>query len=262
MSNAKFNTGCKCLGLLASKCDISHLLTWWGRLFKNGRMILSQLNQNFLDKNITKCCYPWCSAARASRARESSAINFYSHKNVYCCDISMLMVAQRFCFHCYARLSDFSLSWKKVTEWNKPYPPTLYRGTFDIKGEIKDTFLHMKDWTKGVAFINGHNLGRYWELGPQETLYLPAPWLRRGNNEVSFTEQFRLSYSEIRCFALRRISGFFVPSIIVADLLGNTWLLARVQKVTVCDSWLVDFDPFCLFRVSRFVVLWWSSFGQ
>ena len=172
-------------------------------------MILSQLNQNFLDKNITKFCYPWCSTARASRARESSAINFYSHKNVYCCDISMLMETQRFCFYCYARLSDFPLSWRKVTEWNKPYPPTLYRGTFDIKGEIKDTFLHMKDWTKGVAFINGHNLGRYWELGPQETLYLPAPWLRRGNNEVSFTEQFRLSYSEIRCFALRRISGFF-----------------------------------------------------
>lgn len=93
----------------------------------------------------------------------------------------------------YARLSDFPLSWKKVTEWNKPYPPTLYRGTFDIKGEIRDTFLHMKDWTKGVAFINGHNLGRYWELGPQETLYLPSPWLRRGNNEVSLTEQFRLS---------------------------------------------------------------------
>ena len=101
--------------------------------------------------------------------------------------------AQRFRFHFYTRLSDFPSSWKKVTEWNKPYPPTLYRGTFDIKGEIKDTFLHMKDWTKGVAFINGHNLGRYWELGPQETLYLPAPWLRRGNNEVSFTEQFRLS---------------------------------------------------------------------
>ena len=199
-------------------------------------MILSQLNQNFLDKNITKFCYPWCSTARASRARESSAINFYSHKNVYCCDISMLMEAQRFCFYCYARLSDFPLSWRKVTEWNKPYPPTLYRGTFDIKGEIKDTFLHMKDWTKGVAFINGHNLGRYWELGPQETLYLPAPWLRRGNNEVSFTGQFRLSYSEIRYFALRRISGFFCSVNHLSGPLRKHMVTCTSSKGPVCDS--------------------------
>ena len=45
------------------------------------------------------------------------------------------------------------------------------------------------------------------------------------------------------------ILGFSVPSIILADLLGNTYLLAWVQKVMVCDSWLVDFVPFCLFHV-------------
>lgn len=33
-------------------------------------------------------------------------------------------------------------------------------------------------------FVNGHNLGRYWKIGPQETLYLPGPWLQKGNNEV------------------------------------------------------------------------------
>ena len=65
-----------------------------------------------------------------------------------------------------------------------------------------------------------------------------------------------LCYSEIRCIALcvLHILGFSVPSIILADLLGNTCLLARVQKVIVCDSWLVDLDPFCLFRVSMFVL--------
>jgi len=42
----------------------------------------------------------------------------------------------------------------------------------------------MKDWTKGVVFINGHNLGRYWDLGPQETLYIPSPWLQKGLNEL------------------------------------------------------------------------------
>ena len=62
--------------------------------------------------------------------------------------------------------------------------PSLYRGTFELMEEPKDTFLHMKGWTKGVCFINGHNLGRYWNIGPQETLYLPAPWLNKGQNEV------------------------------------------------------------------------------
>ena len=70
---------------------------------------------------------------------------------------------------------------------NKTSSPLLFRGTFNIEGEPKDTFAYMKDWTKGVVFINGHNLGRYWDIGPQETLYLPAPWLHTGENEVTKT---------------------------------------------------------------------------
>ena len=60
------------------------------------------------------------------------------------------------------------------------------------------------------------------------------------------------------CFANFRFS---VPSIILADLLGNICLLAWVQKIMVCDSWVVNFKPFCLFQVSRFVALWLSYFG-
>ena len=52
-----------------------------------------------------------------------------------------------------------------------------------------------------------------------------------------------------------QILGFSVPSIILADLLENKCLLARVQKVMVCDSGLVDLYPFCVFRVLRFVAL-------
>ena len=54
---------------------------------------------------------------------------------------------------------------------------------------------------------------------------------------------------------------FSVPSIILVDLLGNICLLARVQKVMVCDSWVVNFKPFCLFHILRFVALWLSYFG-
>ncbi|XP_068685890.1 beta-galactosidase-1-like protein 2 [Montipora foliosa] len=84
----------------------------------------------------------------------------------------------------FDKLRHSSISWETVTEVNKTSSPLLFRGTFNIEGEPKDTFVYMKDWTKGVVFINGHNLGRYWDIGPQETLYLPAPWLHRGKNEI------------------------------------------------------------------------------
>ncbi|CAH3188239.1 unnamed protein product [Porites evermanni] len=80
------------------------------------------------------------------------------------------------------------VEWKKVKEGSLPSIPSLYRGILGITDKPKDSFLYMKGWTKGVVFINGHNLGRYWNLGPQETLYLPAPWLRKGENELLIFE--------------------------------------------------------------------------
>ena len=62
--------------------------------------------------------------------------------------------------------------------------PAFYRGQFELD-ETGDTFLDMRGWGKGVVWVNGHALGRFWNLGPQQTLYLPAPWLRKGKNEVA-----------------------------------------------------------------------------
>jgi beta-galactosidase len=42
----------------------------------------------------------------------------------------------------------------------------------------------MRGWGKGLVWINGHNLGRYWQVGPQQSLFVPAPWLKTGANEV------------------------------------------------------------------------------
>lgn len=47
-----------------------------------------------------------------------------------------------------------------------------------------DTFLDLRGWGKGVLWVNGHNLGRFWQAGPQQTLYCPGPWLKPGENEV------------------------------------------------------------------------------
>lgn len=61
--------------------------------------------------------------------------------------------------------------------------PTLYRGSFTL-ASTGDTFLDMREWGKGIIFVNGVNLGRYWNVGPQQTLYLPGAWLRRGRNDI------------------------------------------------------------------------------
>jgi len=80
-------------------------------------------------------------------------------------------------------------TWSVITAGSKSLQgPHLYRGTFQVNDEPKDTFLNMENWNKGVCFINGHNLGRYWKKGPQGTLYLPAPWLQKGDNELIIFE--------------------------------------------------------------------------
>ncbi|MGO4185418.1 beta-galactosidase, partial [Paenibacillus sp. TAF43_2] len=65
--------------------------------------------------------------------------------------------------------------------------PAFYKGSFEVE-EIGDTFLRFDGWNKGVAWINGFNLGRYWEIGPQRALYIPGPLLRKGRNEIVLFE--------------------------------------------------------------------------
>lgn len=66
--------------------------------------------------------------------------------------------------------------------------PTVYRGSFTLV-RTGDTFLDLRGWGKGIVFVNGTNLGRYWHVGPQQTLYLPGAWLQRGRNEIVVFEQ-------------------------------------------------------------------------
>lgn len=71
----------------------------------------------------------------------------------------------------------------KYGNGNKEEYPTFYKGSFEVK-EVGDTYLDFEGWEKGVVFINGFNLGRYWKAGPQKRLYLPAPLLKEGTNEI------------------------------------------------------------------------------
>lgn len=52
------------------------------------------------------------------------------------------------------------------------------------RGKARPSLFYLKGWVKGVVLVNDHNLGRYWNVGPQETLYLPGVWLDKGLNKV------------------------------------------------------------------------------
>ncbi|SEO95880.1 beta-galactosidase [Mucilaginibacter gossypiicola] len=74
--------------------------------------------------------------------------------------------------------------------------PVMKKGTFSLSA-IGDTYLDMTDWGKGVVWINGHNLGRYWRTGPQQTLYVPREWLHNGKNEILVFEQLKPENKEL-----------------------------------------------------------------
>ncbi len=61
--------------------------------------------------------------------------------------------------------------------------PRFYRGTFDV-AKPADTFLDTRGWGKGAIWVNGHALGRFWDIGPQLSTYVPGAWLRKGKNDV------------------------------------------------------------------------------
>lgn len=71
----------------------------------------------------------------------------------------------------------------KATGGSTERPGQFLKGTFKLP-RVGDTYIDVSSLRKGVIWVNGHNLGRYWEIGPQERLYCPAPWLKKGVNEI------------------------------------------------------------------------------
>ncbi|XP_057605432.1 beta-galactosidase-1-like protein 3 [Hippopotamus amphibius kiboko] len=80
-----------------------------------------------------------------------------------------------------------SASWRPVPSHS--LGPAFYLGTLKAGSSPQDTFLTLPDWNYGFVFVNGRNLGRYWIIGPQKTLYLPGAWLQPEDNEIILFEK-------------------------------------------------------------------------
>ena len=65
--------------------------------------------------------------------------------------------------------------------------PGFFEFYFEAE-EIADTFLDFTGWGKGCVFVNDFNIGRFWEIGPQKRLYIPAPLLKKGKNRILIFE--------------------------------------------------------------------------
>lgn len=89
---------------------------------------------------------------------------------------------------------EFKKSWtEKLIDWQKAnfqIGPALYKTILHVD-DPKDTYIDMREWTKGFVIVNQFVLGRYCLLGPQQSIYLPAPVLKKGDNEILVFEHFK-----------------------------------------------------------------------
>jgi len=104
-----------------------------------------------------------------------------------------IRLGQRFHFgwdHYCLPMDDLSmLVWRSTADTSLP---AFYKGELNIKGRPADTFIRLDNFEKGFVTVNGFNIGRYYNsAGPQKTLYIPAPLLREGENEIIVFETDR-----------------------------------------------------------------------
>lgn len=76
-------------------------------------------------------------------------------------------------------------------------PGLFFKGMFKLDS-VADTYVDMSGWRKGIVWVNGHNLGRYWNVGPQLRLYCPASWLKKGENEMMVFDLLQTREASIR----------------------------------------------------------------
>ena len=72
-----------------------------------------------------------------------------------------------------------------ILNWNRLGSgfPVLNKGTFNVSS-VGDTYINVKNYKKGYVWVNGRNLGRYWNIGPSQKVFCPGVWLKQGGNTI------------------------------------------------------------------------------
>jgi beta-galactosidase len=83
-------------------------------------------------------------------------------------------------------------------------PGVFFKGNFVLsraEGNVYcDTYIDMSNYTKGIVWVNGHNLGRFWNIGPQQRLFCPSTFLREGMNEIMVFDFHETTGKDIKGF--------------------------------------------------------------
>ena len=82
----------------------------------------------------------------------------------------------------YVKLPMDFAQMRKIRGSEEGFPAAFFKYVVNL--EAKDTFLDMRDWKRGLVRVNGHWIGRYWSIGPTQTMYIPGCWLNNGENEI------------------------------------------------------------------------------
>lgn len=153
-----------------------HIVTQYkNTIGENIPLILNEENDNVMDvlvENLGRINYGASLVSPKQRKGIKGGImldlHFHTGWTHYCLDLEDISKI------------DFSLGYEENT-------PAFYQYEFDVT-EKSDTFLHLPNFRKGCAFVNGFNIGRFWDIGPTKYLYIPAPLLNLGKNSIVIFE--------------------------------------------------------------------------
>lgn len=105
---------------------------------------------------------------------------------------------------------------------DKAYTPGYYHTTFMVE-EAADTWLDMSTWGKGQVWVNGHAIGRFWEIGPQQTIYMPGCWLKEGENEIIVLDVMGPQEPTIQGLDHPILDQLREPTPVILPQEGETW---------------------------------------
>ena len=126
-----------------------------------------------------------------------------------------------------------SLKFRNTAHCGPQLPPgRFYR--YNVKMEAKDTFLDMRSWRRGMVRVNGHWIGRYWSIGPTQTMYIPGCWLKDGMNEIIVWDAVGVPFDAARFSTISTLTWTDAP--ILGEMRPETDYFAFQQRAKLVST--------------------------